>query len=112
MDTATGQVFNLKTYQEDVLKINSYYDKIGFGGQMPSHVTDVNIDTAGVLTLTIQEGLTVRHIIIVPPPDADPVLPRDLITAGARDQRRQLVFRSAARQRRRQAARISTRSTI
>ena len=44
MDTATGQVFNLKTYQEDVLKINSYYDKIGYGGQVPSHVTDVNID--------------------------------------------------------------------
>ena len=43
MDTATGQVFNLKTYQQDVLKINSYYDKIGFGGQLPSHVTDVNI---------------------------------------------------------------------
>ena len=80
MDTATGQVFNLKTYQEDVLKINSYYDKIGYGGQVPSHVTDVNIDTAGVLTLTIQEGLTVRHIIIVPPPDADPVLPARLIT--------------------------------
>ena len=80
MDTAQGQVFNLKTYQEDVLKINSYYDKIGYGGQVPSHVTDVNIDTAGVLTLTIQEGLTVRHIIIVPPPDADPVLPPRLIT--------------------------------
>lgn len=82
MDTATGQVFNLKTYQEDVLKINSYYDKIGYGGQVPSHVTDVNIDTAGVLTLTIQEGLTVRHIVIVPPPDADPVLPARLIIAA------------------------------
>jgi outer membrane protein assembly factor BamA len=80
MDTSTGNVFNLKTYQEDVLKINSYYDKIGYGGQVPSHVTDVNIDTAGVLTLTIQEGLTVRHVIIVPAPDADPVLPARLIT--------------------------------
>jgi outer membrane protein assembly factor BamA len=80
MDTSIGKVFNLKTYQEDVLKINSYYDKIGYGGQVPSHVTDVNIDTAGVLTLTIQEGLTVRHIIIVAPPDADPVLPARLIT--------------------------------
>jgi outer membrane protein assembly complex protein YaeT len=80
MDTAPGQVFNLKTYQEDVLKINSYYDKIGYGGQVPSHVVDVNIDTNGVLTLTIQEGLTVRHIVIVQPPDADPVLPARLIT--------------------------------
>jgi outer membrane protein assembly complex protein YaeT len=80
MDTATGNVFNLRTYQEDVLKINSYYDKIGYGGQVPSHVTDVNIDPNGVLTLTIQEGLTVRNIIIVPPPDADPVLPARVIT--------------------------------
>jgi outer membrane protein assembly factor BamA len=81
MDTSTGNVFNLKTYQEDVLKINSYYDKIGYGGQVPSHVTDVNIDTAGVLTLTIQEGLTVRH------------------------QRGQLVLRIAARQGRRETQR-------
>jgi outer membrane protein assembly factor BamA len=82
MDTATGQVFNLKTYQQDVLKINSYYDKVGFGGQLPSHVTDVNIDAQGVLTLTIQEGLTVHNIIIVPAPDADPVLPPRLIVAA------------------------------
>ncbi len=75
MDTATGQVFNLRTYQQDVLKINSYYDKIGFGGQLPSHVADVNIAQNGVLTLTLQEGLTVRHIILVGPPQADPVLP-------------------------------------
>ncbi len=82
MDTATGQVFNLRTYQQDVLKINSYYDKVGFGGQVPSHVTDVNIDANGVLSLTIEEGLTVRHIIIVPPPDADPVLPARIIVAS------------------------------
>jgi outer membrane protein assembly factor BamA len=75
MDTAPGQVFNIKTYQQDVLKINSYYDKIGFGGQLPSHVTDVNITPDGVLTLGIAEGLTVRNIIITPPPDGDPVLP-------------------------------------
>lgn len=75
MDTAPGQVFNIKTYQQDVLKINSYYDKIGFGGQLPSHVTDVNIAPDGVLTLKVQEGLTVRTIIITEPPDADPLLP-------------------------------------
>ena len=79
MDTSVGQVFNLRTYQEDILKINSYYDKIGFGGQVPSHVMDVNIDTSGVLTLTIEEGLTVRNIVIVQPPDADPVLPARVI---------------------------------
>ncbi len=80
MDTSVGSVFNLRTYQQDVLKINSYYDKVGFGGQVPSHVTDVNIDPSGVLTLTIQEGLTVRHVVIVQLPDADPVLPSRLIT--------------------------------
>jgi outer membrane protein assembly factor BamA len=79
MDTAPGQVFNMKTYQQDVLKINSYYDNVGFGGQLPSHVTDVNIARTGVLTLKIQEALTVRNIIITPPPNADPVLPPNLI---------------------------------
>jgi outer membrane protein insertion porin family len=82
MDTAPGQVFNIKTYQQDVLKINSYYDKIGFGGQVPSHVTDVNITPDGVLTLTLQEGLTVRNIIITPPPEGDPLLPPPLIKAA------------------------------
>jgi outer membrane protein insertion porin family len=62
-----------------VLKINSYYDKVGLGGQLPSHVTDVNIAPTGVLTLKLQEGLTVRNIIITRPPDADPVLPPNLI---------------------------------
>ena len=74
MDTAPGQVFNIKTYQQDVLKLNSYYDKIGFGGQLPSHVTDVNIAPDGVLTLKVQEGLTVRNIIITGPPEGDPML--------------------------------------
>jgi outer membrane protein assembly factor BamA len=79
MDTGTGQVFNLRTYQQDVLKLNSYYDRIGFGGQLPSHVVDVNIDQSGVLTLHIQEGLIVRRIVIVGPPQADPALPADTI---------------------------------
>ncbi len=79
MDTAPGQVFNIKTYQQDVLKLNSYYDKIGFGGQLPSHVTDVNIAPDGVLTLKVQEGLTVRNIIITAPPEGDPLLPPTVI---------------------------------
>jgi outer membrane protein assembly factor BamA len=82
MDTAPGQVFNIKTYQQDVLKLNSYYDKIGFGGQLPSHVTDVNIGADGVLTLKIQEGLTVKNIIITPYPEGDPLLNQDLIKAA------------------------------
>ncbi|MDQ6941546.1 MAG: BamA/TamA family outer membrane protein [Candidatus Eremiobacteraeota bacterium] len=79
MDTAPGQVFNIKTYQQDVLKLNSYYDKIGFGGQLPSHVTDVNIAPDGVLTLKVQEGLTVKNIVITDPPDGDPLLPKPVI---------------------------------
>jgi outer membrane protein assembly factor BamA len=79
MDTAVGQVFNLKTYQEDVLKINSYYDKIGYGGQVPTHVADVNIDPQGVLALTIREGLIVRNVIISEPPVGDPLLSPALI---------------------------------
>ena len=75
MDNATGQVFNLRTYQQDVLKINSYYDKIGYGGQLPTHVADVNIDPKGVLTLKIQEGLTVSAVEI----DGDYLLNPDLI---------------------------------
>jgi outer membrane protein assembly factor BamA len=82
MDTAPGQVFNLKTYQQDVLKLNSYYDKIGFGGQLPSHVTDVSIAPDGVLTLKLQEGLTVRNILITAAPDADPVLPPNVISGA------------------------------
>lgn len=80
MDTSVGQVFNTNTFHEDVLKINSYYDRIGYGGQLPTHVADINIDPqSGVLTLKIQEGLTVRHIIITPPPIGDPVLPTQTI---------------------------------
>jgi outer membrane protein assembly factor BamA len=80
MDTSVGAVFNTNTFHDDVLKINSYYDKIGYGGQLPTHVADINIDPqSGALTLKIQEGLTVRNIIITPPPVGDPVLADKLI---------------------------------
>jgi outer membrane protein assembly factor BamA len=73
MDTSTGQVLNTNTLHQDVLKINSYYDKIGYGGQLPSHVINLNIGKDGSLNLQVREGLTVAHIIIkgqfiVPPP--------------------------------------------
>ena len=74
MDTAVGQVFNSNTFHEDVLKINSYYNKVGYGGQLATHVPDLSITPDGVLTLKIQEGLIVRDVIIVEPPNADPVL--------------------------------------
>lgn len=76
MDTAPGQVLNTNTFHQDVLKINSYYDKVGFGGQVPTHVRDLNIDPqTGVLTIDVREGLTVRHIIV----KGDTILPPPLI---------------------------------
>jgi outer membrane protein assembly factor BamA len=76
MDLSVGQVFNTNTFREDVLKINNYYERIGYGGQVPTHVKDINLDAqTGALTLTIQEGLLVRHIII----GGDPLLPPPVI---------------------------------
>lgn len=72
MDLSVGQVFNTNTFRQDVLKINNYYERIGYGGQVPTHVKDLNLDPqTGALTLKIQEGLTVRNIII----GGDPLLP-------------------------------------
>jgi outer membrane protein assembly factor BamA len=62
MDTAVGQVLNTNTFHQDVLKINSYYDKIGYGGQLPTHVIGLNISKDGVLSMTVREGLTVGKI--------------------------------------------------
>ncbi len=76
MDLSVGQVFNTNTFRNDVLKINNYYERIGYGGQVASHVKDINLDPkTGVLALTIQEGLTVRKIII----GGDPVIPAPLL---------------------------------
>ena len=76
MDLSVGQVFNTNTFRQDVLKINNYYERIGYGGQVPTHVKDINLDpTTGAVTLTILEGLTVKHIII----GGDPLLPPQLL---------------------------------
>jgi outer membrane protein assembly factor BamA len=76
MDLSVGQVFNSNTFRSDVLKINNYYERIGYGGQVPTHIADVNFDSkTGALNLGIREGLTVRSIII----GGDPVLPVPLI---------------------------------
>ena len=78
MDTAVGQVLNTNTFREDVQKVNAYYDKVGYAGQVTSHVVDVNIDQkTGVLTLNILEGLRVRHVLMAP--NSDPVLSGALI---------------------------------
>jgi outer membrane protein assembly factor BamA len=76
MDTSVGQVLNTNTFHEDVLKINSYYDKLGYGGQLPSHVAGLNISTkSSELDIQIREGLTVRQINIL----GDHVLPIPII---------------------------------
>lgn len=76
MDLSVGQVFNTNTFRQDVLKINNYYERIGYGGQVPTHVKDINLDSkTGALTLTIQEGLIVKNIEI----GGDPLLPPALI---------------------------------
>jgi outer membrane protein assembly factor BamA len=60
MDTAPGQVFNTNTFRSDVLKINSYYERIGYGGQVPTHVKDINLNpSTGQLTIDVLEGLTI-----------------------------------------------------
>ena len=76
MDLSVGQVFNTNTFRQDVLKINNYYERIGYGGQVPTHVKDINLDSqTGALTLTIQEGLIVKAIEL----GGDPLLPPPLI---------------------------------
>lgn len=72
MDLSVGQVFNTNTFRQDVLKINNYYERIGYGGQVPTHVKDLNLDPqSGILTLKVQEGLTIRRVII----GGDPLVP-------------------------------------
>jgi outer membrane protein assembly factor BamA len=80
IDTAPGQVFNAKTNRDDVLKINSYYDKIGFGGQLASHVVDVNLGADGTLAIALREGFTVRNVLFTATSEgADPMLPPSLL---------------------------------
>jgi outer membrane protein insertion porin family len=72
MDLSVGQVFNTNTFRQDVLKINNYYERIGYGGQVPTHVKDIHLDPqTGVLTLVVQEGLVVKDIEI----GGDPLIP-------------------------------------
>jgi outer membrane protein assembly factor BamA len=77
MDSAVGQVLNTNTFHQDVLKINSYYDKIGYSGQVPTHVAGLNISKDGVLSLQVREGLTVRHITF----SGNPLLKPELLIA-------------------------------
>ena len=76
MDTSVGQVLDTGTLRQDFLKINSYYDRIGYGGQLPSHVKNLNIDPkTGALNIQIQEGLTISAVEI----GGDHLLPPNVI---------------------------------
>jgi outer membrane protein insertion porin family len=76
MDTSVGQVLNTNTLRNDFLKINSYYDRIGYAGQLASHVKNLNIDPkTGALSIDIQEGLTITGVDI----GGDPLLPPSVI---------------------------------
>src|SRR5579884_2626316 len=76
MDTSVGQVLNTNTLRNDFLKINSYYDRIGYGGQLPSHVKNLNIDPkTGTLTIDLQEGLVITSVTV----QGDPLLPASVI---------------------------------
>jgi outer membrane protein assembly factor BamA len=76
MDSSVGQVLNTNTMRQDFLKINSYYDRIGYQGQLPSHVANLDINSqTGSVTLDIKEGLTITAVKI----GGDPVIPPTLI---------------------------------
>ena len=60
MDTTDGSVLNTNTLRDDVQKINSYYDKLGYTGTR--HVQNIKIDRDGTLHLDIKEGVTVASV--------------------------------------------------
>ncbi len=60
MDTTIGTVLNTNTLRDDIQKINSYYDKLGFIGTR--HVQDIKIDANGTINIAIKEGVTVTKV--------------------------------------------------
>ncbi len=62
MDTSAGEVLNTNTLRDDVAKINSYYDKLGYTGTR--HVKNIHIDPDGKLSLDVKEGVTISKIDI------------------------------------------------
>ncbi|MDQ6779896.1 MAG: BamA/TamA family outer membrane protein, partial [Candidatus Eremiobacteraeota bacterium] len=62
MDTTAGQVLNTNTLRDDVQKINSYYDKLGYIGTR--HVQDIRIDANGTVNIAVKEGVTVTKVVV------------------------------------------------
>jgi outer membrane protein assembly complex protein YaeT len=55
-------VLNTNTLRDDIQKINSYYDKLGYIGTR--HVQDIKIDSNGAVNIAIKEGVTVTSVQI------------------------------------------------
>ena len=71
MDTAPGQVLNTNTLRDDVQKINSYYDRLGYIGTR--HVQNIRIQNSGTVDIAVKEGVTVTAVnvtgnVLVPTP--------------------------------------------
>jgi outer membrane protein assembly factor BamA len=62
LDTTAGSVLNTNTLRDDLQKINSYYDKLGYIGVR--HVRNIDIDAGGIIDITVKEGLTVSNIVV------------------------------------------------
>lgn len=60
MDTTPGNVLNTNTLKDDVEKINSYYDRLGYTGIR--HVQNIKIDPDGTLHIDVKEGVTITAI--------------------------------------------------
>jgi outer membrane protein assembly factor BamA len=75
MDTTIGSVLNTNTLRDDVQKINSYYDKLGYIGTR--HVQDIKIDSSGAVSIAIKEGVTVTAINV----SGNKVFPTPVIVA-------------------------------
>ena len=62
LDTTVGSVLNTNTLRDDVQKINSYYDKLGYVGTR--HVQNISIEAGGLIDLDIKEGLTITSVAV------------------------------------------------
>lgn len=81
MDTTDGSVLNTNTLRDDVQKINSYYDKLGYTGTR--HVENIKIDRDGTLHLDIKEGVTVTAVNVT----GNTIIPTPVILKAMKTQK-------------------------
>lgn len=84
MDTTVGQVLNTNTLRDDVQKINSYYDKLGYIGTR--HVQDIKIDANGTVNIAIKEGVTVTQVNVA----GNQIIPTPVILKSMKTQTGQI----------------------